>query len=149
VKAAPSGKKRIGAGTVLRLGVLVLFFTAAPTVGDIGSCGQAPDEMDPVKYFTAKEELDCQKCILCELFSEACKRACEPELDQEEFPEDCRPLVHDGEVCLNALKGSGCNVYAGYMSDSAPTIPTECNFCPPCSDGGVPEAGAPELPRCD
>ncbi len=149
--ASPHERKRVGAGTILRLAVLVLFFTAAPTVGDVGSCGQPPDEMDPLKFFAAKEQLDCERCIQCELFTEACTRACEPELDLEEFPKGCRPLVHDGEVCLNALQASDCNAYRGYMSDAEPTIPTECNFCPPCfdPDGGAPEAGSPELPRCD
>ena len=141
-------RPRVGAATVFRLAFLVLFFTAAPTVGDIGSCGQAPDEMDPVKFFSAKETLDCEKCLECDLFSEACKRACEPALDQEDFPRGCRPLVHDGEVCLDALDTSGCSDYRLYMSDTAPTIPTECNFCPPCDDGGLPD-GSPVLPKCD
>jgi hypothetical protein len=141
-------KRRVGAGTVIRLAVVVLFFTAAPTVGNIGSCGQPPDEMDPVKFFIAKEQLDCKKCIDCELFSETCKRACEPALDQEDFPRGCRPLVHDGEVCLDALQASDCNAYRQYTSDTAPIIPTECNFCPPCDDGGVPD-GSAVLPTCD
>lgn len=141
-------KRRVGPGTVLRLALLLLFFTAAPTVGDIGSCGKPPDEMDPVKFYAAKEQLDCDKCRACELFSVTCERACEPELDIEDFPRGCRPLVHDGEVCLNALQASGCNEYRQYMSDTDPIIPTECNFCPPCDDGGVPEGG-PVLPKCD
>lgn len=141
-------KKRTGAGTVLRLAIVLLFFTAAPTVGDIGACGQAPDEMDPVKFFTAKDEVDCQKCVACGIVSQACNVACDIGLSQEDFPADCRPLVHDGEVCLNALGASGCGAYRQYMSDLAPTIPTECNFCPPCDDGGVPD-GSPALPRCE
>lgn len=145
--AAPA--RRVRPGTVLRLALLVLFFTAAPTVGDIGSCGQAPDEMDPVKFYTAKQQLDCDRCTTCGLLSEACTRACEPALEQTDFPRDCRPLVHDGEVCLNALQASGCDDYRQYMSDFQPTIPTECNFCPPCDDGGVPDGSPPDLPRCD
>lgn len=149
--ALPHEKKRVGAGTIVRLAAVVLFFTAAPTVGEIGSCGQPPDEMDPVKFYTEKERIDCEKCIACEIVTDACARACEPELDLDDFPKGCRPLVHDGEVCLGALEASGCDAYRYYMSDGAPTIPTECNFCPPCvdADGGAPEAGSPDLPRCD
>lgn len=146
--ASQPNRPRIGPRTVFRLAVLVIFFAAAPTVGDIGSCGAAPDEMDPVKFFTAKETLDCEKCQACEILSEACKRACEPELDLEDFPDGCRPLVHDGEVCLTSLEGAGCDDYRKYMSDFSPTIPTECNFCPPCDDGGLPD-GSPPLPRCE
>jgi hypothetical protein len=143
-------KKRISSRAVVRLGLLLLFFTAAPTVGDIGSCGQAPDELDPTRYFTAKESLDCLKCTQCNLLgqSEACVRACEPALDQTEFPRDCYPLAHDGEVCLHVLRASDCNDYRQFMSDIAPTIPTECNFCPPCNDGGLPD-GSPVLPTCE
>jgi hypothetical protein len=44
------------------------------------------------------------------------------------------PLVHDGEVCLRALDDAACEDYLEYMSDVAPTVPTECNFCP--AEGG-------------
>jgi hypothetical protein len=141
-------KRRLRPGTVLRLAAVLIFFTAAPTAGDIGSCGQAPDDLDPVKFFTVKQQLDCDKCNSCAIDSNACKLACDPGLHQTAFPPDCYPVVHDGEVCLNALQTSGCNDYSLFMSDGQPTIPTECNFCPPCDDGGLPD-GSPVLPRCD
>jgi hypothetical protein len=168
----------------LRLAAVLIFYTAAPVAGDIGSCGQSPDDLDPVKYFTVKELLDCKKCLECSLASDICKVACKPVTDsndlndaaflpaecatcsqaelptnacklacaggiqQTEFPKDCYPVVHDGEACLNALTASGCNDYRLYMSDVEPTIPTECNFCPPCDDGGLPD-GSPVLPKCE
>lgn len=139
---------RVRPSTVFRLAVLLVFFTAAPTVGDIGSCGQPPDEMDPGKFFQAKETIDCQKCDECAIDTTACELACTPGLEVDDFPRDCRPLVHDGEVCLNALAAAGCGDYKLYMSDGQPTIPTECNFCPPCDDGGAPD-GSTTLPKCD
>jgi hypothetical protein len=47
-----------------------------------------------------------------------------------DFPEGCAPLVHDGEVCLRALHFASCDAYRGYVDDAAPTVPTECDFCP-------------------
>lgn len=211
---------RTRTGTVLRLAVVMLFFTAAPTAGDIGSCGQAPDDLDAEKYFTTEKTLDCSRCLQCELISDACKLACKPALESPfdyfgrpesaecqkcvadelstnackaackpcnlghtgcdsaadccsfaptalmplrargpnackegvctavEFLRDCYPVVHDGEVCLDALRSSSCGDYERYMSDTEPTIPTECNVCPPCDDGGLPD-GSPALPRCE
>lgn len=177
-------KKRIQHGTVLRLAAVLLFFTAAPVAGDIGSCGQPPDDLNPTTYFMVKESLDCKRCLECMLRSEACQIACKPVIESNdpnaaaflpaacdtcaqqelptdacklacatgtqlsEFPRDCYPLVHDGEACLNALKASGCNDYRLFMADLEPTIPTECNFCPPCDDGGLPD-GSPVLPKCE
>ena len=141
-------KRRVEPGTILRLALVAVLFTAAPTVGDIGSCGQSPDDLDPVKFFGTKEAFDCVKCRECQILTDACTRACEPALDQTDFPDACFPLVHDGEVCLRALESASCTEYAGFMADIAPTIPTECNFCPPCDDGGLPE-GSPALPGCD
>lgn len=140
--------RRVQPGTVLRVALVALLFTAAPTVGDIGSCGQSPDDLDPVKYFTAKETLDCERCRACDILTDACTRACEPALDLSDFPSGCYPLVHDGEVCLRVLSASSCQEYAGFMADVAPTLPTECNFCPPCDDGGLPD-GSPVLAPCE
>jgi hypothetical protein len=39
-------------------------------------------------------------------------------------------LVHDGEVCLNALDAASCDDYEQYVANQGATIPTECNFCP-------------------
>ena len=39
-------------------------------------------------------------------------------------------LVHDGEVCLDALWAAGYNEYRPYLLDVGAAVPTECNFCP-------------------
>ena len=103
---------------------------AAPTPGDIGGCGTPPRLLDGEKFFTKKQELDCAACRSCDLSSNACELSCDEALIQSEFPEGCFPLVFDGEVCLRALSYSTCDDYAAYMSDAAPSIPTECDFCP-------------------
>jgi hypothetical protein len=119
-----------GFGGALRLFCLVVV-VMAPVAGDIGSCGQATGELDPVKFFWQKQGIDCQQCQRCEFVTQSCSRACETPYDPEaSFDPDCFPLVHDGEVCLDALQASDCDAYAAYMSDLAPTAPTECNFCP-------------------
>ncbi len=123
-------RSRLKGWTLLRLALVTIFFTAAPTAGDIGSCAQSPDELDPEKFYAAKEAADCKKCIACDLTSEACVHACEPELDLTDFPRRCFPLVHDGEVCLRKIDASSCSDFAAFVADEGATIPTECNFCP-------------------
>lgn len=103
----------------------------APTVGDIGSCGQSAVELDATKFFRAKEAIDCAACRECSLDSPLlCAVACDGVTDAQSFPEGCLPLVHDGEVCLNALRSASCEDMATYLDSRAPTIPFECNFCP-------------------
>ncbi|MEI9939741.1 MAG: hypothetical protein WDO69_21175 [Pseudomonadota bacterium] len=110
---------------------LVLAFCCAPTPGDVGGCGQRPAELDPGTFFASKANIDCQRCQECSLTSASCANACNvPESYPSAFPDNCVPLVHDGEVCLRALLHAGCDDYASYMSDSSPNVPTECNFCP-------------------
>lgn len=109
---------------------LALTVLAAPTVGDVGSCGQEVAELDPEKFFVEKDFIDCNKCSECGFITRSCDAACDQELDQTSFDPDCFPLVHDGEVCLNALRAASCGEYAGFVDDTAPTVPTECNFCP-------------------
>ena len=47
------------------------------------------------------------------------------------FPEGCDPIVHDGEVCLNALEAAGCGDYEAYVKDGEDRqAPNECRFCP-------------------
>lgn len=122
--------KGVRAGELLRLGAVLLFFAAAPTAGDIGSCGQDIEDLNATKFFTAKDGVDCGQCNECGIQSASCRRACDPEV-LTAFPAGCYPLVHDGEVCLDALEVAGCVEYAQFMSDASPTVPTECNFCPP------------------
>ena len=117
------------------LGFIALAFCAAPVPGDVGGCGQEPQELDPETFFWSLQNYECERCKDCDLTTRACERACQDELTESEFPKDCVPLVHDGEVCLRAIKDGSCGDYAEYMSDTAPSIPTECDFCP---TGGAP-----------
>jgi hypothetical protein len=119
----------------LLVGFLALAFCAAPVPGDVGGCAQEAQELDPVTFFWSKQNIDCDSCQECALGTRACERACGEALVQSAFPKDCVPLVHDGEVCLRALTDGSCSDYESYMSDRAPTVPTECNFCPV---GGTP-----------
>jgi len=127
---------------IIQVGVWMLLFATAPTVGNIGSCGQDPVDLDPEKFFTAKEGVDCRRCTECGLSTKPCARACDGEVEPVQFPPGCYPLVHDGEVCLDALNAASCGDYEEYMADIGPTIATECNFCPPRGDGAGGAAGA-------
>jgi hypothetical protein len=111
---------------------LSLLVLAGPTAGDIGSCRQEVAELDAGKFFAEKKAIDCGQCIACGFTTTLCQQACNEPLDAAlaVFPEECVPLVHDGEVCLNALRHASCDDYAAYIDDAAPTVPTECNFCP-------------------
>jgi hypothetical protein len=111
------------------IAAIALLFGMGPTVGDVGSCGQAPDDLDAATFFEIKAGIDCERCGDCDLSSKACKTACSGELPTG-FAPHCKPLVHDGEVCLNALSFASCDDYASYMSDTSPTAPSECQFCP-------------------
>lgn len=115
---------------VAELILALLFFCTAPTAGDIGGCGQRADNLDPEKFFSAKQSLDCERCTACQLTTKVCSRACQPGLVEGDFPKQCEPLVHDGEVCLHALQAASCSTYASYVADEGATTPTECNFCP-------------------
>ena len=117
------------------LALVALVFCAGPVPGDVGGCGQEAQELDAPIFFWTKQDIECRRCGDCGLATKACRRACGDELVQSAFPENCVPLVHDGEVCLRALEHGSCGDYEGYMSDVAPTTPTECNFCPV---GGAP-----------
>ena len=60
-----------------------------------------------------------------------CKDACDPAVDsRSSFPEGCDPIVHDGEVCLNALDAAGCDDYEAYVKDKGREAPNACRFCP-------------------
>ena len=128
-------KRRAACWMKLAVSFIALAFCAAPVPGDVGGCGQEAHELDRETFFWSLQSIECEHCRECELRTDACERACGNVLVQSEFPGNCAPLVHDGEVCLRALGDGSCNDYRDYMSDSAPTIPTECNFCPP---GGPP-----------
>lgn len=107
---------------------LAMVLGTGTTVGDIGSCGQDPDPLDPQMFFDIKADIDCQRCGECNLRGPACNAACGPRVGGA-FPVGCQPLVHDGEVCLRALIHASCDDYVSYMSTN-PTAPSECQFCP-------------------
>jgi hypothetical protein len=109
--------------------VLAVVLGTGATVGDIGSCGQEPDPLDPRTFFSIKAGVDCQRCGECGLSGRRCGRACN-QLPETAFPPGCQPFVHDGEVCLRALIHASCNDYEAYVADVAPTAPSECQFCP-------------------
>ncbi|MEO7328993.1 MAG: hypothetical protein ABI193_10470 [Minicystis sp.] len=132
-------RSRPTVGEVSRLALLVLFFTAAPTAGDIGSCNQAENDLDPAKFFATKQSVDCQRCQDCQISTKICERSCDPGLIIRDFEPGCVPLEHDGEVCVDALAAATCGDYQSFMSDSAATAPTECQFCPIRADAGASE----------
>jgi hypothetical protein len=116
----------------LGLALILVVCCMAPTPGDIGGCGQRPDLLDPPTFFANKKHFDCLRCEDCGLATDTCTKACdETQPVATEFPKDCFPLVHDGEVCLRALRHASCDDYAGYVDDTSPSAPSECNFCPP------------------
>lgn len=117
-------------GEVLHLALVLLLVVAAPTVGDIGSCGETPTPLDVQTFFKKKAALDCLRCRDCAIQSFACTQACDPSQTPTALPEGCFPITHDGEVCLHALEATSCEGYAIFVADQGATIPTECNFCP-------------------
>jgi hypothetical protein len=132
----PASAKPTPAET-LRLAVIALVFLAAPTAGDIGGCNQTASDLDPSKFFAEKQVIDCQRCNECGFMTQTCVRACGAIVPQT-FPDGCYPVVHDGEVCLDALEAASCGDYQRYVSDELSEVPTECNFCP----FAIPDAGA-------
>jgi hypothetical protein len=114
------------------LSIVVVLFCAAPTPGDIGGCGQRVQPLGAKPFFAAKKDVDCAKCQDCSFSTNFCENACDGDVEpQTEFPAGCNPIVHDGEVCLNALEATGCGEYEDYVKDSGRQSPNECRFCPP------------------
>lgn len=110
--------------------VLLAVLCMAPTVGDVGGCGREATELDADDMAVARKDEDCERCRECRLSSERCRRACDPNaLPDVDLPATCRPVRHDGEVCLRALHAASCDTYASYVDDVAPATPTECQFC--------------------
>jgi hypothetical protein len=117
--------------------VVALIFGAAPTVGDVGSCGQTATALDARTFLAEKKALDCQRCQDCALTTQACTTACDPNaVSTTQFPSTCFPLQHDGDVCLRALQVASCDDYTSFMSDVSPTVPSECDFCHLVPEGG-------------
>jgi hypothetical protein len=126
------GKTPLRDGAVrLAFAAVVVLFCAAPTPGDIGGCGQRVQPLGPEPFFLAKKDVDCARCKDCSFSTEFCQNACDADVPPPtEFPEGCHPIVHDGEVCLNALEATGCDDYEDYIRDSGRKAPNECRFCP-------------------
>jgi hypothetical protein len=120
----PIGRKVLGL-TILLAAVL----GTGPTVGDIGSCSQDVDALDPGLFFAVKARIDCTRCGECGLSTTPCRAACTA-APATSFLRGCRPLVHDGEVCLHALLYASCDDYVSFTDESRPTAPSECQFCP-------------------
>lgn len=124
----PSGRparRKVHGLTIL----LAVVFGMGPTVGDIGSCNQVVDPLDPALFFAVKARIDCVRCGECGLSTAPCQTACTAP-PATSFLRACQPLVHDGEVCLHALLHASCDDYASYTDPSRPTAPSECQFCP-------------------
>ena len=118
--------------------VLALLFGAAPTVGDVGACGQQATPLDEAVFAAQRKVLDCQKCTECGLTTQKCVDACNPSKPSDvAWPDTCFPLDHDGVVCIDALEAASCKDYASFVSDVAPTTPTECQFCLDVPEGGI------------
>ena len=126
-----------------RLSILVAVLAAlavlAPTPGDTGGCGTAVVEMSSAGYGNARKLADCARCKECNIGSERCARACNRSVPPEfALPPTCRPLLHDGQVCLRAIYAASCADFATYVDENAPVTPSECGFCqvpPPPADG--------------
>ena len=111
-------------------GALFALMCMAPTPGDVGGCGTTPAELNVEDYAFARKSQDCERCRDCALTTHRCSRACDPNQPPDTaLPTTCRPLVHDGEVCIRALHAASCGTYATYVSDTSPSQPSECDFC--------------------
>ena len=117
--------------------VLALVFGAGPTVGDVGSCGDQASALDLTTFQGERKAVDCERCKACGLTTQTCTDACNPAKPSPvQWPSTCVPLAHDGVVCIDALQVASCSAYASYVSDTAPTVPTECDFCHVVPDAG-------------
>lgn len=121
------------------LAVVTMAFVAAPTVGDVGGCGRTAADLDFAVFARARKIVDCNRCRECGVASERCGRACDPAKPSDvAFPATCHPVLHDGEVCIRALKAASCSDYASYVDDASPSVPSECDFCHLSFDGSAP-----------
>ena len=115
--------------TVAATSLVALIFGVGATVGDIGSCGQSPEDLDAATFASARKTVDCERCTECALTTERCVAACSDAGPTETFPPNCAPLYQDGVVCLRALLNASCSDYAQYVDDTERLVPTECQFC--------------------
>ncbi len=121
--------------------VVALALCAAPTVGDVGGCGAQATDLSASAFGAQRKLLDCQRCSECGLHTSICGTECNPRATSDvAWPATCRPLQHDGDVCLRALRSASCAEYASFVADAAPATPTECDFCHEVQEAG-PEQG--------
>ena len=112
------------------LAIVLAVLCAAPTAGDIGGCGTAPEAIGADRYGRARKKLECDRCNDCGVTTARCTRACQPDKPSDvALPSTCRPLVHDAEVCLRVLQSLSCDEFARAVDDADPVAPTECLFC--------------------
>lgn len=100
------------------------------TVGDVGGCGADATDLDETSFALARKRLDCARCTECNLTTQRCVEACDLHKPSDVgFPPYCKPLLHDGEVCIDALRVASCSTYADYVDDQFRAVPIECEFC--------------------
>jgi hypothetical protein len=130
---------------VLALTALVaLVFGTGPTVGDIGSCGTSATLLDAATFAQQRKQADCARCTSCGITTRTCTDACDPKSPPTAgWPSTCVPLQHDGDVCIRALYAASCDDYSTFVSDVAPALPTECDFCRDIPEGGLFFGGDP------
>ena len=59
----------------------------------------------------------------------ACTMGPDYRAPEVQLPATCKPVRHDGEVCLRAIDTVSCDKFATYVDDFAPATPGECDFC--------------------
>lgn len=136
----PDGASRAPRTSRGALVVVAIFgvLSAAPTPGDVGGCGSEVRLLDRDAYARARKTQDCRRCGECAIQSDRCTRACDAASPPETVvPASCRPLFHDGEVCLRARADASCATFARYVDDSSPTSPSECEFCKATSSAAL------------
>jgi hypothetical protein len=112
------------------LAAVAALFLMGPTPGDVGACGRTAAELDKNAYAESRKLVECSRCQECGIDGDLCRRACDPaQPPTTQLPATCRPIVHDGEVCLRAMRAASCSTFATYVDDAAPQAPTECDFC--------------------
>ena len=120
-------------GAVAALAVALFVFSGmAPTVGDIGSCGQPPDDLDATTFFGIKAGTDCDQCRECGLTrTSAATNACNPPFARRlAFRPAVSPSCTMARCACARCIHASCDDYASYMSETAATAPSECQFCP-------------------
>jgi hypothetical protein len=111
----------------------------APTSGDTGGCGRQASDLDRDVFAAVRKREDCRRCEECGIGTARCMRACDRAAAPDvALPATCRPLLHDGEVCLRKLAAVSCKTFGTYVDDDAPAIPSECAFCREAPEAPVP-----------